>query len=253
MKVDGRDLAEYALRLGDDALVLSQRLCAWITHTHSIEEDLAFSNISLDLLGHARTLLTFSGKFDGTERDEDDFAFNRNECDFRNALLFEQENGDFATTIARQLAYSLYISLVYMELTKTVNPSLSAFAVKAVNDVQYHRMHAIQWTIRLGRGTDISSDRMQNGLNVIWPYTAELFASDNLVDRLATARHGVDPALLRTKWEQEIVQVITDANLTLPTASWQAKGGRDGNHTESFGLLISELQSVHRQYPGGAW
>ncbi|MFF2654630.1 1,2-phenylacetyl-CoA epoxidase subunit PaaC [Streptomyces sp. NPDC058045] len=247
------DLAGYALRLGDDALILSQRLCEWVTHAPTIEEDLAIANIALDLLGHARTLLGHAGALDGTGRGEDELAYTRTERQFRNALLVEIPGGDFALTIARQLAFAHYSRLLYTELAKSADAVLAGLGAKAAKEVAYHCLHAGQWTVRLGRGTEESHRRMQAGLDQVWPYTAELFDSDELVRRLDADSIGVDPARLHPVWEESVAAVLTEAGLTLPTPRWRAGGGREGLHTEAFAPLIAELQAVHRQHPGGTW
>ncbi|NEA98902.1 1,2-phenylacetyl-CoA epoxidase subunit PaaC [Streptomyces sp. SID13726] len=247
------DVAAYALRLGDDALILCQRLCAWVTNAPTIEEDLALSNIALDLLGHARTLLDLSGRADGTGRRDDDFAYGRTERAFRNALLTELPNGDFAVTVARQLAYTHYTCLLYTELAASADEGLAAFAARAVKEAEYHRMHASQWTVRLGLGTEESRRRMQAGLDQVWPYAAELFERDEVTDRLDSAGTAVAPARLRTAWQREVTDVVTEAGLSVPAPNWQATGGRSGLHTEAFAPLLAELQSVRRQYPGGVW
>ncbi|MEU8654257.1 1,2-phenylacetyl-CoA epoxidase subunit PaaC [Streptomyces sp. NPDC048737] len=247
------DLALHLLRLGDDALVLGQRLCQWITRAPTVEEDLALSNIALDLIGHARTLLTRSGQLDGTGRTEDDLAFTRSERRFTNALLTELPNDDFAVTVARQLAYTHYAVLHYEALAGCADAELAAFGARAAKEVAFHRLHADRWTLRLGRGTPQSTRRMQRGLERVWPYTAELFDEDDVTRRLAAAGTVPSPAPLRGEWERRVTHVVTGAGLTVPTASWSARGGRCGLHTEQFGPLIAELQSVHRQFPGGTW
>jgi ring-1,2-phenylacetyl-CoA epoxidase subunit PaaC len=246
-------LAEYALRLGDDALVLCQRLCGWVTRAPSIEEDLALSNNALDLLGHARTLIGYSGELDGTGRSDDDLAYRRTERQFRNVLLVELPNGDFAVTVARQLVFAHYSGLLYAALAETADAVLAAFGARAAKEVEYHRMHAARWTVRLGRGTVESRRRMKAGLDQVWPYAAELFEADELAERLDADRLAVAPARLRDAWEREVAAVLAEAELTVPAPPWQATGGRSGLHTEAFGPLLAELQSVHRQYPGGTW
>ncbi len=248
-----RDVAAYALRLGDDALVLSQRLCAWVTNAPTIEEDLALSNIALDLLGHARTLLAYSGELDGTGRSDDDLAYGRTERQFRNALLVELDNGDFAVTIARQLVYAQYGLLLCTALAGAGDAGLAGFGARAAKEVEYHWMHAAQWTVRLGRGTAESHRRMQAGLERVWPYAGELFEADELTERLDADGTAVAPARLRAGWEREVAGVLADAGLTVPAPSWHATGGRAGLHTEAFGPLLAEFQSVRRQYPGGNW
>ncbi|WP_371650031.1 MULTISPECIES: 1,2-phenylacetyl-CoA epoxidase subunit PaaC [unclassified Streptomyces] len=247
------DLAEYVLRLGDDALVLCQRLCALVTRAPTIEEDLALSNIALDLLGHARTLLAYSGRLDGTGRGEDELAYHRTERQFRNALLVELPSGDFAVTIARQLVYAHYSRLLWTALEKSSDDTLAAFGARAAREVEYHQMHADQWTVRLGRGTAESRRRMQAGLDLVWPYAAELFAPDALVDRLDTQGSAIAPARLREEWEREVTAVLDEARLAVPSPAWQATGGRDGLHTEAFAPLLAEFRSVRLQYPGGTW
>ncbi|MFE4590127.1 1,2-phenylacetyl-CoA epoxidase subunit PaaC [Streptomyces laurentii] len=247
------DLAVHALRLGDDALVLGQRLCEWITRAPTIEEDLALSNIALDLIGQARLLLTRAGRLDGTGRDEDTLAYTRTGREFTNTLLTELPGGDFATTIARQLAYTHYTVAYYEALGGCADPELAAFGQRAAKEVAFHRMHADTWIERLGLGTPESTRRMQRGLDLVWPYTAELFDEDDLVRRLAAAGTVPSPAELRPRWEESTARVITEAGLTVPVPRWRAQGGRSGLHTEEFGSLIAELQSVHRQFPGGTW
>ncbi|SEQ84646.1 ring-1,2-phenylacetyl-CoA epoxidase subunit PaaC [Streptomyces radiopugnans] len=246
-------LAVHLLRLGDDALVLGQRLCQWITRAPTIEEDMALSNIALDLIGHARTLFTLSGHVDGTGRSEDEFAFTRSDREFTNTLLSELPGGDFAVTVSRQLAYTHYAVLYYEALAGCADVRLAAFGERAAREVAFHRMHADNWTLRLGLGTPESSRRMQRGLERIWPYTAELFDEDEVVDHLVEAGTVPSPAPLHSVWERRVSEVVTRAGLTVPTPRWQARGGRVGLHTEEFGPLIAEMQSVYRQFPGGRW
>ncbi len=247
------DLALHALRLGDDALVLGQRLCQWITRAPTIDEDLALSNIALDLIGHARILLARAGRLDGTGRTEDDLAYTRREREFTNALLTELPNGDFATTVARQLAYTHYAVLHYEALAQCADTELAAFGTRAAKEVAFHRLHADRWTVTLGRGTDDSARRMRHALDRVWPYTGELFEEDEALRRLAGSGAVPSPAPLRGTWLARVTAVVTEAGLPVPEPTWSATGGRSGLHTEEFGPLIAELQSVHRQFPGGTW
>jgi ring-1,2-phenylacetyl-CoA epoxidase subunit PaaC len=248
-----RDFARCALRLGDDALVLAQRLCAWITRAPTVEEDMALSSIALDLVGHARALLALSGRLDGTGRTEDELAQERDGRDFRNTLLTELPCGDFAVTIARQLAFSHYARLHYADLAGCAQPDLAALAGRAAREVDYHRLHADGWTVRLGLGTAESRRRMQDGLDLVWPYTAELFQADEAVARLDVAGAGPAPARVRTRWCQATAEVVSRAGLRLPEPGWWAEGGREGRHSGDFGALLAEMQSTYRQYPGGTW
>ncbi|HYV16683.1 MAG TPA: 1,2-phenylacetyl-CoA epoxidase subunit PaaC [Conexibacter sp.] len=243
----------YALRLGDDALVLAQRLGEWSASAPELEEDMALSNIALDLLGQARTLLTRAGELEGAGRDEDALAYLRNEREFLNVLLVEQDNGDFAQTIVRQLLFSAYQHELYGALRASTDPVLAGVAGKAVKEVAYHRDHALTWTLRLGDGTDESRARMQRALERLWPYAGELFEADALTDRLAADGVAVDPAALRPAWEAFVLDALARATLTLPQDDWHPTGGRAGRHEEALGLLLAELQHVHRSHPGATW
>ncbi|MFF2388118.1 1,2-phenylacetyl-CoA epoxidase subunit PaaC [Agromyces sp. NPDC058104] len=248
------DAAEYALRLGDDALVLAQQLGMWITRAPELEEDVALGNIGLDLIGHARSLLHYAGS--ATGRSEDDLAYWRDEPEWRNAWLFEQPNGDFACTIARQLVASLYLFELYSALAGSTDPTLAAIAAKSVKEVDYHRDHATQWVLRLAGGTEESRRRMIRGVEVTWPYVDELFADDELTERLAADGVAVLPSTLRAAFESAVDQVFAEAGLERPsgrTAYTASGGGRRGSHTEHLGPLLAEMQVLARQHPGASW
>lgn len=249
----GPDLAAYTLRLGDDALVLAQRLGEWAARAHTIEEDVALLNIGLDLLGQARTLLGHVGSLDGTGRTEDDYAYGRDERDFVNAQLVELPNGDFGTTMARQLLVSAYQVPMYAGLAESTEPTLAAVAGKAVKESRYHLDHAATWVVRLGDGTPESHERMSAGLAAVWPYAAELFERDDVLDRLVRAGVAPDPAPLRAQWDTTVDAVLADAGLARPVTSWAPTGGRRGVHTEHLGYLLAELQHVARAHPGATW
>jgi ring-1,2-phenylacetyl-CoA epoxidase subunit PaaC len=247
------DVVAYTLQLGDDALVLSQRLSEWVAHAPEIEEDIALANIALDLLGQARALYAHAGELEGSGRTEDDLAYLRDERAFANVLLVELENGDFAQTIARQLFFASYQLELYTSLEHSVDEVLAGVAAKAAKEVAYHRDHASEWTLRLGDGTDESQRRMQTAVERLWPYTGELFDGDDLVRGLAAAGVGVDPAALRPAWESYVTQLLREARLAVPEAGWEPGGGRQGLHTEAMGYLLAELQHVHRSHPGATW
>lgn len=247
------DLAEYTLRLGDDALVLAQRLGEWAARGPTIEEDVALLNIGLDLLGQARTLLGRVGEVDGTGRSEDDLAYGRDEREFVNAQLFELPNGDFGRTMARQLLVSAYQVPMYAALASSTDPVLAAVAAKAAKESRYHLDHAATWVVRLGDGTDASHERVQAGLDAVWPYAAELFERDELLDRLVAAGAAPDPEPLRARWDDTVDAVLADATLTRPATTWAPTGGRRGLHTEHLGYLLAELQHVARSHPGASW
>jgi ring-1,2-phenylacetyl-CoA epoxidase subunit PaaC len=242
---------EYVLALADDALVLAHRLGEWIASAPQLEEDVALANIGLDLLGQARSLLTYAGELEGAGRDEDDLAYLRDERDFRNLQIVERPNGDFGSTIARQLAFSAYQVELYGRLRSSDDPTLAAVAGKAIKEVAYHRDHATQWVLRLGDGTEESHRRMQAGLDEIWPYVAEIFDPWPVVDKLVGG--GVDPTTLRDSWSKYLSAVLTEATLTMPEPTFHGRGGRRGLHTEAMGYLLAEMQHLHRAHPGATW
>jgi len=244
-------LAGYALALGDDALILAQRLGEWVARAPQIEEDVALANIALDLLGQARTLLSYAGAVEGAGRDEDDLAYLRDDRDFRNVQLVEIPNGDFAVTMARQLVFSAYQYELYTALGTSADPTLAGLAGKAVKEVAYHRDHATQWVLRLGDGTDLSHARMQAGLDLVWPYAEELFDPVDSAGQLPGVT--ADPAALRPAWRGYLTEVLSEATCDLPEPRWRSRGGRDGLHTEHLGHLLAEMQHLHRSHPGAAW
>jgi ring-1,2-phenylacetyl-CoA epoxidase subunit PaaC len=247
--VDGADLAAYCLMLGDDALIMSHRLQEWCTNAPELEDEVAIANVGLDLLGQARLLLARAGKADGSNRGEDSYAYFRDVREFRNVRLTEAGGGHFGDLIARLLVFSTWRLALLQRLVSSVDPVLAAIAAKGVKEVTYHRDYAAQWTVRLGDGTELSHERMQAGLDTVWPLVGELFASHEIEQRV-----GVDPAELREEFDGVLAQVLSAATLTRPDAeesSWVQ--GRDGNHTKELAVLLEELQSVARAHPGATW
>lgn len=245
------DAAELALRLGDDALILAQRLSHWISRAPELEEDIALGNIALDQLGHARSFLTYAGGLDG--RSEDDLAYFRREHEFRSVQLFEQPNGDFAVTIARQFAVSYYQFELYRRLAQSSDAMLAGIAAKAVKEVDYHRDHSAQWVLRLALGTEESRARMIHGLAVVWPYVDELFRDDELTGRLSDAGVAVQPSSLRTDFDRLTGEVLAEAELEVPKVQPAPGGGRRGLHSEHLGYLLAEMQVLAREHPGASW
>ncbi len=243
------EVAEYALWLGDDALILSQQLGWWIARAPELEEDVALGNIALDLLGHARSLLHYAGTADG--RTEDDLAYFRDEHEFRCAWIVEQPNGDFAQTIARQLVAATYMFELYSALRHSSDETLAAIAEKSLKEVDYHRDHAIQWVLRLAGGTDESRARMIRALDAVWPYVDELFRDEPLLDRLDGI--AARPSALREAFDDVIAAVLTEADLELPKGFISAGGGRQGTHFSTLGYLLAEMQVLARQHPGVTW
>jgi ring-1,2-phenylacetyl-CoA epoxidase subunit PaaC len=253
------DVAQYALWLGDDALILAQQLGWWISRAPELEEDVALGNIALDLLGHARSLLHYAGSADG--RTEDDLAYWREASAFRSAHIVEQPNGDFAHTIVRQLIASHYMFELYLRLQQSSDATLAAIAAKAVKEVEYHCDHARQWMLRLALGTDESRARTQTALADLWPYVDELFRDAPLIDRLGTVDGGtvedggvaVRPSSLREPFDAAIAELFAAAELEIPAGPTARGGGRDGMHSEYLQYILGELQWLTRQHPGATW
>lgn len=246
-------LFTYALRLGDDALILGQRLSEWCGHAPTIEVDLSLANLALDLIGQANHFLGLAGALEGGKRDADALAFRRDVLDFSNCLLVEQPNGDFAQTIARQFLFSTYQELLLQSLTSSRDERLAAIAAKAVKEVAYHRQLASDWVIRLGDGAEESASRINAGLDWMWRFADELFEMDDLETGLAREGLAADKSALRAQWDQRIDTVLAEATLQRPKPRRPALGGRSGHHTEHLGHLLSEMQFLQRAYPGATW
>ena len=243
----------YLLRLGDDSLILGQRLAEWCGHGPILEEDIAMTNISLDLIGQAISVLNYAGEVESKGRDGDALAFLRLEKDYKNLLLVEQKNGDFGDTMMRQFLFDAYRKLLFERLQNSTDKQLAAIAEKSLKETRYHFKHSAEWVIRLGDGTDESHKRVQNSLNNLWRYTDELFYVD-ASDEVLT-KQGILPDLsdLKSLWLQEVNTVLDLATLQIPTNNWQFEGGRKGVHSEHMGYLLSELQFMQRVYPNMEW
>lgn len=248
----------YVLRLADTCLIHSQRLSEWAGHAPVLEEDLALSNIALDLLGQARALLTHAGQLEGAGRDEDQLAFLREERDYRNIVLVELPNAvgspsdggggrDFALTTLRNAAVALWLELLYERLRTGADTELAGIAAKSLKEVRYHRQHSSDWVVRLGDGTAESQARMQAALNVLWPYFNELFAADG-VDGVGPAWSELEPA-----WRAQWASLMVEATLSLPRESAMQPQGHLGVHSEHMGHLLATMQHLQRTYPGGVW
>jgi ring-1,2-phenylacetyl-CoA epoxidase subunit PaaC len=248
----------YVLRLADTCLIHAQRLGEWCGHAPVIEEDLALSNMSLDLLGQARALLTHAGQLEGAGRDEDQLAFLRDERDYRNIVLVELPNAaaspsdgsggrDFALTTLRNAAVAIWLELLYEALQASLDTELAGIAAKSLKEVRYHRQHSSDWVVRLGDGTDESRARMQAALNLLSPYFNELFAAPGV--------DGVGPAWkeLEAEWRARWATLMQEATLTLPRESAMQPQGIDGIHSEHMGHLLAPMQHLQRSYPGGVW
>ena len=240
---------EYVLRLADTALVLGQRLGEWCGKGPFLEEDIALTNTALDLIGQARLLLTYAGELEGRGRDEDDLAYFREAHEYRNLLLAEQLNGDFAATMVRQVCLDAWQVEAYGQLAGSRDAQLAAIASKSLKESQYHLRHSAQWLVRLGDGTAQSHRRAQQALDDLWMWTGELFEADAIDEATLAAGIGFDPRAIRPAWDARLDAVLAEATLTRPAAQWMQSGGRDGRHTEHLGYLLAEMQSVRRAHP----
>src|SRR4051794_29061626 len=246
-------LFSYVLRLADNALILGHRLSEWCGHAPVLEEDLALANMALDLIGQARSFYSYAGAVEGQGRDEDALAYLRDLREFRNVLLVEQPNGDFAATMVRQLFYAAFAHPYFQALSRSRDPTLAAIAAKAVKEMAYHLRHASEWTIRLGDGTDESHRRAQDAVDELTPYTGELFEADQVEGSLTESGVAPDPAGVRPLWNNTIRKVLSEATLTRPPDGFMQSGGRSGRHSEHLGHLLAELQFLQRAYPGANW
>jgi ring-1,2-phenylacetyl-CoA epoxidase subunit PaaC len=252
--VSGDDLAGYCLMLGDDALILSHRLQQWCTNAPTLEDEVALANIALDLLGQSRLLLTRAGAADRSGRGEDDFAYLRDETEFRNVWLVEVDNGDFAHCVVRLLAFSTWRLALLQHLVDSVDPVLAAIADKGRKEVTYHRDYAAQWTVRLGDGTAVSRTRVEEAVAAVWPLTAELFVASEVESRLVAAGAAVDPASLGEEFAAVTGTVFRAATLPSPLVPEPAgPRGRTGLHTSALRPLLDELQGLARADPEATW
>jgi ring-1,2-phenylacetyl-CoA epoxidase subunit PaaC len=248
-----RDLAELYLRFGDDRLVLGHRLSEWCGHAPVLEEELALGNLALDLLDQATVLLERAAHVEGRGRNADELAFFRDASAYRNALLVEQPNGDFAATIARQYLFDVFDLHFATSLETSSDRELASFAARAAREAAYHARHSREWTLRLGDGTEESHRRMQAAIDDLWTFTDELFESDLLVKRLVAAQVVRDPPALRAPWHDAVTATFREAGLTEPSEPIFRSGGRRGMHGECLDRLLSEMQSVARAFPGASW
>lgn len=246
-------LLRYVLERADDALVLGHRLSEWCGHGPMMEEDMALSNMGLDLLGQARALYTYGAAVEGAGRTEDDYAYLRDERAYGNLLLVEQPNGDFAVTMVRQFLYAAFMTPYWQAMTSSTDATLAAIAAKAQKESAYHVRHAGEWVMRLGDGTDESRARAQQALDALWPFTGECFMPSAAEQALVASGAVIDPAMLAAAWRETVARVVADATLTLPADTWMQRGGREGRHGEHLGHLLAELQHLQRSHPGATW
>jgi ring-1,2-phenylacetyl-CoA epoxidase subunit PaaC len=253
IKVSETPLVLYTLRRADDALILGHRLSEWCGHAPMLEEDMALANMGLDLLGQARELYSCAARVEGQGNDEDKFAYLRDVRQYRNLLLVEQPNGDFAHTLVRQFFYAAFADLYWRAMMNSRDTTLAAIAAKSEKESAYHLRHSSEWMLRLGDGTAESHRRAQTAIDDLWAFTGEMFQVDDSERALIDAGIAVDPATLRSQWLKTVSDIVTEATLVLPKSDWMQQGGRSGRHSEHLGHLLSELQSMQRTFPGVTW
>jgi len=247
-------LVEYLLRLGDDRLVLGHRLSEWCGYAPILEEELALGNVALDFLGQATALLDLAGRVEGRSRTADDLAYFREAVEFRNSLLVERPNGDFACTIARQFLFDAYDVPLATALRGSRNDALARLAAKAAVESVYHLRHSREWVLRLGDGTEESHRRIERAFSDLWTYTAELFCADSVDESLVATGVGVNPATLREPWQATVSATLSEAGIALCGDSTPPLvGGRHGRHSEHLGRMLAEMQIVARSFPGAHW
>lgn len=246
-------LVTYTLRIADDSLILGQRLSEWCGYGPILEEDIATTNIALDLIGQATSLLEYAAKVENTGRSADDLAFMRYEHEYTNTLLTEQPNGDFAQTMVRQWIFDTFRLFFYEALCGSSDSQLAAIAEKSLKETRYHWKHSSEWVIRMGDGTEESHERAQHAVNTLWRYADELFFMDETDTKLMAQGIAVDLEAIRPKWNERMQYVLEEATLQLPDNNWKQYGGRQGRHSEHMGHLLSEMQYMQRAYPGMEW
>ncbi|WP_034300030.1 1,2-phenylacetyl-CoA epoxidase subunit PaaC [Herbaspirillum sp. RV1423] len=248
------DKATYVRRLGDNALILSQRLCEWCGKGPALEEDMALTNVALDLIGQARLWLSYAGELEGAGRNADQLAFLRDAHQFSNLLLVEQPNGNYADTLVRQFFFDVWHYFLLNELAKSSDARIVEIALKSIKEVTYHVRRSSDLIVRLGDGTELSHRMVQQAIDQLWMYTGEMFNSD-AADQ-AAVQEGAAPALdkIRAQWLQHVQEILSEATLQMPSAdAWMQSGGKQGKHTEHLGYLLAEMQFLQRAYPGATW
>ncbi len=246
-------LVEYCLRLADTSLILGQRLGEWCGHGPILEEDIALTNISLDCIGQARGFYTYAAEIEGLGKTEDDYAYLRDEREFRNLLIVEQANGDFAQTIMRQFLVSAFQFYYFEALINSADEKIAALAEKSLKEVAYHLRHATAWTVRLGDGTEESRQRMEKAVEELWPFTGDMFDVDSVDEELIRQSVAADVRKLKPRWEKKVKEVFDEATLKVPENVFMMSGSREGKHTELLGYILAEMQSLHRAHPGAQW
>lgn len=246
-------LFKYTLRLGDCSIILAQRLCEWTSKGPFLEEDLALTNITLDIFGRGKSLLEYASRVENKGRNEDQLAFHRTDRQFTNNLICEQNNGDYAKTMIRQAMIDCFDLMLYTELSKSKDETLAGIAAKSIKEITYHKRHSFSWVDRFGNGTEESHERAQKALNELWRFTGEFFEVEEADELLVKEGIAVEVKSFQPKWEEEIKALFLKANLTLPENVFMQTGGRKGIHTEHLAYLLAEMQALPRMYPDAKW
>lgn len=246
-------LFKYCLRLADTSLILAQRNGEWVGHGPFLEEDLALTNISLDLLGQSNSLFQYAAKVEGKGRTEDDLAFHRSEREFYNTLIVEQSNGDYAKTILRQFLCDAFDFYFYSELVKSKDETLAAIAAKSIKEITYHLRHSSSWVERFGDGTEESHNRTQKALDELWRFTGEMFEMNEVDSVLLKENIGIDLNSVKNSWDKKVKEILERATLKIPANAFMQRGSRDAKHTENLGYILAEMQSLPRALPDAKW
>ncbi|MCB0409587.1 MAG: phenylacetate-CoA oxygenase subunit PaaC [Flavobacteriales bacterium] len=246
-------LFNYCLRLGDSSLILGQRMSEWCSNGPIIEEDIALTNIALDLIGQARTMLTYAGQLEGKGRTEDDFAYKRNEREFYNTLLSERPNGHFGDTTIRNFLHSAYYYHLFKVLSNSKDEMIAAHSVKSLKEVTYHLRHSAEWVVRLGDGTEESHQKVQKSFNDLWEYTGDLFEMNKVDELLIKEGIAVDLNDVKKEWLKTINEVLDRATLSKPEDAYMHSGRLNAIHSEYLGHLLAEMQFLPRAYPDAKW
>jgi ring-1,2-phenylacetyl-CoA epoxidase subunit PaaC len=246
-------LLAYVLRLGDNALILGQRMVELVAAYPELEEELANANFALDFIGQARMFYTYAGELEGNGRSEDDFAFLRDENEYRNFLLIEQPNGHFGDSITKLVLFESFYLLQLEALVHCSDKRVAEIAARAEKEIRYHLRHNSQWLVRLGDGTEESHERAQQSIDNLWRFTGELFAADEVDNVFENEFDGPELFSIRENWSKKIADVLEQATLVIPEGEWMASGGKEGRHSEHFGYMIAEMQYLQRAHPGATW
>ena len=246
-------LYTYLLRLGDSALIQGHRLSEWCSRGPILEEDLALTNLALDHIGRAQALLKYAGEVEGQGRSEDDLAYRRGERAFLNPLITELPNGDFAFTMARMLLVAAFEYPLYNTLIQSADTTLAGIAAKAVKEVRYHLIHAQDWCYRLGKGTELSHQKLQAAFDELWMFTGELFEMDQVDEVLFSSDIAADLHTVREVWRKTVMETLQQATIREPQADYMQSGSRQGIHTEYLGHILTEMQYLQRAYPDATW